>query len=258
MDANRYGISTWICRSLSLEKSLAVLREHGYRLLEVWADTCHLDPRVKPDVPGFARQVRDAGCSVHSLHAPFTDLGDRAVDLHARTFEIGAELGATTCVVHLPRAQPPAAGTTTENLEAARRFVEQILGPAEGAGLRITLENLPRRNDADCASTLASLVREFPDPRIGFCLDVGHVLINGADMHSEIAAAAGRLRSLHLSSNDRASDRHWPPGRGALDWAGTRRALSSVGYEGPYILEIQGGDDPVGVLRELRNDRSIT
>lgn len=242
---------------MSLQRSLAVLREYGYRLLEVWADTCHLDPRLQPDVPAFATQARDAGCSVHSLHAPFTDLGAQAVELHRRTFDCCAELGATVCVVHLPKAQPVGPATATQSLEAARRFVELILPPAEQARVRIALENLPRSHNPDYAATLASLVRLFPDPRIGFCLDVGHALINGADMDSEIAAAAGRLCSLHLSSNDAASDNHWPPGRGALDWAGTRAALSRAGYDGPYILEIQGGDDPVAALLELANDRSI-
>lgn len=263
MQRDQYGISTWICQAFELERALQILQEHGFRLLEVWGDSCHLDPRTNPDISAFARRVERSGCAVHSLHAPFTGLGlsdptrpqmSRWVDCHERLFNYAAELGAEVCVVHLTSPPCPVGPDhLSQSLDVARGFVENILLAAERTGVRIALENLPARVNPEFACTLAELVRHFPDRRIGFCLDVGHVLVNGADMRSEIAAAAGRLLSVHLSSNDGRKDLHWPPALGVLDWVDTRSALSCAGYDGPYILEISGGDDALEVLQRLQS-----
>ena len=90
----------------------------------------------------------------------------------------------------------------------------------------------------------------FPDPDIGFCLDTGHAVLSGLDLEAKIRAAGGRLLSTHIASNDGLSDRHWLPTLGLLDWEAARRCLLEGGYTGRYVLEVLGGDDPDGVLRQ--------
>jgi sugar phosphate isomerase/epimerase len=51
-----------------------------------------------------------------------------------------------------------------------------------------------------------------------------------------------RIRHFHLTDNDGVADRHWPLERGQIDFAGLMRALTTSGYSGALILEIDTDD----------------
>jgi len=94
-------------------------------------------------------------------------------------------------------------------------------------------------------------------PAAGLCLDVGHAIFNGytgARLGSEVRAAGGRLLSTHVHDSDRVgADPHLIPGDGIADWWAFFSALTDIVYRGPFILEVDGGANPLERLTTARS-----
>jgi sugar phosphate isomerase/epimerase len=83
---------------------------------------------------------------------------------------------------------------------------------------------------------LAAIVAELDRGEVALAVDTGHANMN-ATAAEETLAAGHRLRTTHVHDNDGRTDTHLPPGLGTIDWAAWLRALDSVGYTGPVMLE---------------------
>jgi sugar phosphate isomerase/epimerase len=92
------------------------------------------------------------------------------------------------------------------------------------------------------------LVREFPEPEIGFCLDTGHADLTGLRQKEEIEAAGLRLLSVHAASNDGCSDTHQLPTTGVVNWVEVEEGLTTIGYAHRLIIEVQPDGDANAVV----------
>lgn len=109
----------------------------------------------------------------------------------------------------------------------------------EGAGLRYALETHPHRW-ATTAMGLLRLIEHVGSPALGVNMDPSHMSPCG-DMPQVAAYELGdRVLHCHFSDNDGASNAHWRPGKGKIDWAATLVALRDVGFDGVISLEFEG------------------
>lgn len=263
----RYPVATVLHMEGSLDEALARIAAAGFRAVEIWGSEAHMDPRLNPDVQAIKQQLARLGLHAHSIHLPYDGLrlGHPDPALKAEWLRVtgealtmGAELGAGIAVVHVTsdiNDLPDAA--YDESRAVAIDFVASLNRRAGALGMGLAVENLPKLGHQRFGSSLQELRDAFPDPEIGFCLDVGHVLVNGMSLRDEIKAAGARLISVHAHNNDGERDRHWPPTQGQADWAEVKSELAAVGYEGPYVLEvvcspeIPQASDPDLLLRQL-------
>jgi inosose dehydratase len=101
---------------------------------------------------------------------------------------------------------------------------------------------------------------------VGLCLDVGHLMVAGADAVEVARLAAGRVRHVHLKDVDAATARrvqagelgyheavraglYRPLGQGAGRIGDLVRLLEASGYRGWYVLEqdvVLAGNPPLG------------
>lgn len=91
------------------------------------------------------------------------------------------------------------------------------------------------------------------DKRIGFCLDIGHVVRIGQDPIPMIEKYKDRLYDMHLKDVDKAEadGTSVEIGRGVIDIPGVIKALRKIKYAGVMALEYEkDGDDPVPGLAE--------
>lgn len=260
----RYVISAWLYVGRSMDEGLTKIAHAGFSSVELWADTVHLDPRRKPDRTAARRLLQDLGLQAHSIHTPVNGLSIRRSDPELKqqwletvgaSLELSAYLDCRLAVVHCqshhdlpndPAAIEASKPVMMDNIHALQRRAQQL-------GVRLALENLPRGDGPYPSDSLAELSSFFPDPDIGFCLDIGHAAVNGRDCGAEIKAAGKRLLSLHVSNNDGLSDQHWMPERGVLDWQRIKKHLAGIHYPAEYVLEVRGGDDPDSVLAQLQD-----
>ena len=95
-------------------------------------------------------------------------------------------------------------------------------------------------------SDLAALISELDHPHLALALDTGHANL-GEGVSTETRAAGSFLKTTHVHDNNGRQDTHLPPGHGTVDWPEWGRALDSIGYTGPIMLEC---------IKHLREDPS--
>ena len=83
---------------------------------------------------------------------------------------------------------------------------------------------------------LAALLVELDHPQLALALDTGHAHL-AASPARETLSAGRLLATTHVHDNNGRQDSHEPPGHGTIDWPAWGRALDSVGYHGPIMLE---------------------
>jgi D-psicose/D-tagatose/L-ribulose 3-epimerase len=72
-------------------------------------------------------------------------------------------------------------------------------------------------------------------PNVGLLFDTFHAGIEEKSVARACRAAAGHLKHVHTSENDRGT-----PGSGHVDWPGVFAALRDSGYAGWYTIESFG------------------
>jgi len=123
---------------------------------------------------------------------------------------------------------------------------------AAAAGVRLAVENMPRRGTPRPGGSVAEVLAMIDGlgAHVGVCVDAGHANANGLDAAAEIRAAAGRVFAVHLQDNDgKGEDQHLLPGQGTIDWPATLAALERFAPDAAVNFEI--GVQPAGAAATL-------
>lgn len=249
------ALSTWLYSSQTLEEALPKIAKAGFHQIELWADQSHLDPRIKPDLKQTQKLVADYRINIHSIHAPFHGLFIGTKDPSkleitesclVKSLEYASCLAAKILVVH-PLTFNFKTGSDT-CLESTQELMARLVTLADNEGVKIAIENLPTAPVA--YTSLVNLAELFPDPRIGFCIDIGHSQLHHINILDEISAIGPRLVSSHISNNDGLRDLHNLPNEGVIDVHSVMKELTSRNI--PQVFEINGHQTPDQILQGLR------
>ena len=132
-------------------------------------------------------------------------------------------------------------------IETAKRSLFELCEYAKQKGARILVEDLPRTCLGRNSSDILELLSAHPD--LDVCFDTNHLL--GEDYVKFIHSVGKNIKSLHVSDYDFKDERHWLPGEGKIDWQRLTHALDEVGYNGPWLYEIDF-DAPWTISRDRR------
>ncbi len=233
----------------------------GFRSLELSGDGNAPDRWM--DDPADARRRLDAlGLAAAAVHTPSAGWHNSAADTRTRESSVRAcceslawalEIGAGLVIVH-PNApdMDGNAGDFDVARHLGRESVARIAEEAGRLGLRIAVENMPRREHIHLPGTAMAEVLELIEglgEHVGVCLDTGHSNINGLSAADEVDAAGGRLFSVHLHDNDGTGDQHAVPGEGTVDWTALGKALA--GSRAGPLLTIEVRRKPQGLEATL-------
>ena len=234
---------------------LAIARRIGAATLEILPDW-----RTLPDPKPLARQVRDAGLTIHSAHgcwagqsirADYVDLG--SIDPATRAASVGDiercvdwlhEAGGSFLVVHPGglahrEDQPAPANALADSLR-------DLAPRAHAARVVLCVENMPPGVfPGTRMADLAAVVAEVDHPSVALALDTGHALIaetalgepNAPTLAATTQAAGRWLATTHVHDNNARQDVHWPPGQGRVAWDAWVHHLDAIEYRGPIVLE---------------------
>ena len=101
----------------------------------------------------------------------------------------------------------------------------------------------------------------FLDPRIGFCIDVGHAVRANANLVEAIHATGSRLYDVHVKdlANFTSRDSQVAVGEGILPYRDIFQALIDIKYKGFVDLEYEiNGNDPMpGVIESFGYMRGV-
>ena len=194
-----------------------------------------------------------------SIHAPFIDIFPGAFDPVIRqvcmnrirdAIDLAVLFGAEHVVMHTG-FEPTMFGEVRDQwLVNFLSSLELILSHAEDAGVRIMLENVFEKD----TSLHQRIFAEIPSDRLGFCLDIGHVMaFSETPLEQWLNDVGERIGHLHLHDNRGASDEHLAIGEGEGDFDLLFSWLSKRGIHPVITIEAHDADRVVPSLKALES-----
>lgn len=257
LDRNEYAFSTWTLNRMTIVQALQMIHDCGFKNVEIWANNSHLDPQIRPNIEEIAALLKAKGMHTHSIHAPFSirfsgsgfekAYRDFRMNIWHQTIDSCEKLQCNKMVVHaidsLYRYRPDQADIVHECLADLYEYGKEH-------GVIIALENIPfGRKPDELLCTLENQMDLFGDIGLKYCMDIGHVALNGSQMYRELDCAIQDIVSFHISNNDGKHDLHETPDRGMLNWPEIHDYVRAAGYKGKFVLEINGGEDQEEMLK---------
>jgi sugar phosphate isomerase/epimerase len=115
--------------------------------------------------------------------------------------------------------------------------LRQIAPVAEQNGVLVGLES------SFSAGQLERITRGVGSKHVGVYQDLANAIIYQQDPEATIHTLGPAVVMVHVKDTDGSGQALL--GEGKVDWAGCRRALREVGYDGWYVLETPAGPDPI-------------
>ncbi|GAA6756863.1 sugar phosphate isomerase/epimerase [Thermus thalpophilus] len=241
---------------MGYEEAFRLAAEEGLDL-EVAYDLHEVLPLPDP------RSLRATGEALgvgFTLHLPFVEMNPASLipnvrklseERLKRALEFGEDLGAKVGVLHtgqVPVRHPMALDLAREALEETLTALLPLPFPVALENLALSEEDLIRGPEE-----LKALLERFP--QYGFCLDVGHALVElgPTGPFRYLEALGERLIHLHLHDNHGRKDDHLPVGAGSVPWE--RLAPSLRGFTGTAALEVVGGKP--GIYQSAKRLREL-
>jgi sugar phosphate isomerase/epimerase len=162
-----------------------------------------------------------------------------------QALDFAVAIGATQMVLHSPFefygssmvAHTPAHGLLDE-IKLVHETLADFLPLAQQANCVLVLEMCYDKNSAP----LLALARSFDSDYVQIGLDTGHAFlmqrIGGPPPDQWVRDVGPPLAHVHLQDTDGLLDRHWPPGKGNINWYALFEALQSLSHRPRLILEI--------------------
>lgn len=186
------------------------------------------------------------------LHAPFNELFPCAIDPEARqlaarryrqAIALARSCGAKKVVIHggyHPRMYYP-----VWYVEQSTLFWKAFL--EEDPGVSIVLENVLEEEP----NWLAQIVEGVNDPRLGLCLDIGHVnACSPVPVMEWIERWAPNLHHFHIHNNDGTWDTHSPLNQGTMDIRKILSRARELCPDATFTLELMDAEASVRWLLE--------
>ncbi|MBI5585940.1 MAG: sugar phosphate isomerase/epimerase [Deltaproteobacteria bacterium] len=210
--------------------------------LEIGLDAQVLDTCPPGDLRRIAGELQAADLNC-SFHAPFLDLSPGAIDPRIR--QISRERLEQVLEL-IPVFQPR--WVVCHLAYEARHYQDDLerwqgncldtfsgwLNCLQGADVPLMVENVYEKEP----DHLVALFRAIPDPRLRFCLDVGHHrLYARSDLQVWIDQLGPYLGLLHLHDNYGQMDDHLALGSGTIDFPAFFELLKSRGLRPRITIE---------------------
>lgn len=259
----------------SIEDTIEKVAGLGYRGIEILADVPHAWPAglLEQRKQSIRRALEQHRLTISNVNAfmmnaiadprqPYWHPGWTDPDPHyrairrehtKRSLRLAAELGA-------PHITTEPGGQLTPDQtwqQGAKIFYDELMPcieVAEQTGVKLLIEPEPELLIERFGQYL-EFVDRIDSPMVGLNFDVGHAYCVHEDPQDWVARMAPHTAHYHFE--DIAPTRvhkHLIPGRGAIDFAATLRAIKATGYEGWLTVELYPYiDDPDLAAREAKS-----
>lgn len=194
------------------------------------------------------------------IHGPFFDLPLDARDpeiarLASKRMELAVEaaarLGARQMVLHSPfstwnwynagnqRKPTLVKSPKAMIIERVHTNLRDVVARAETEGVELVIENI---EDID-PSWRRELAASFGSDVVRLSIDTGHAhyahcATVAPPVDYFVTDAGDMLAHVHLQDADGYADRHWPPGRGTVNWNAVFRAIGALPQRPHLVLEL--------------------
>lgn len=272
------GISTsFPLAAAAARDTLSHLRSLGYECADLqsfvdtgteWFSLSSHELRRRWEEVG--RIARDCGIRFSQTHGPwryppqdFTEEDrEERFEKMSVALEGTAAVGAPCMAIH--NIMPDGADSLPNPerfMDMNRAFFSRLIEKAKAAGVVLALENMPMRKlILSTPEQVLDFVREFDSLWFRICLDTGHAAVFGLTPAYAVRRIGREyLACLHVHDNDGASDLHWTPYSGVIDWEDFSCSLHEIGFDGTLSLETNvSGKLPAAIRPEWERALAAT
>ena len=238
----KLGLASYTFRNFTRAQMIGFMKQLNVTDLNCKDAKDHLpmDPALE------AQAVADyaaAGIKLHAAGAIYFPKDDEA-DIRSK-FEYAKRAGIDVIVAGDP---------TPESLKWIERFVREY-------NIKIAIHNHgPEDKFFPSPFDVLKAIKDM-DPRIGFCIDVGHAARANANLVEAIHATGARLYDMHIKdlANYTSRESQVAVGRGIMPIREIFEALVAIKYQGFVDLEYEiNGNDPMpGVIESFAYMRGV-
>lgn len=255
------GSSTSLIGELDAKKLLEV-KQSGIDLIEVGWKDLKLDQQSPAVRLAYAKRVfkeaKDAGIKVWSTHVPYAVENDisNPDDTHRRTaisrvkeyIDLAIHMQAKHVVLHA--SETIEESTREIRISKARQSLQELSAYMKGKGVSLAIESLPPDFMGNSSRELLRLTEGIEN--VGICFDTNHLVPEkGEDF---VQAVGSRITTVHISDFDGSQQKHWMPGRGAINWTKVIDELVESGYKGPFMYEVVRREGEQHTFKDLKGN----
>ncbi len=236
------GICSYTFRNFTRAQMIGYLKQLNMTDLNVKDIKDHLPMDPVEEAKALADYAA-AGIKLHAAGAIYFPSSDEK-DIRGK-FEYCKRAGINVIVAGDP---------TPESLKWIEKFVQEY-------NIRIAIHNHgPEDKFFPSPFDVLKAIKDM-DPRIGFCIDVGHASRAGANVVEAIHATGSRLYDMHMKdlTDLTAKESQVAVGQGKMPVREIFQALAEIKYPGFVDLEYEvHGDDPMpGAIASLSYERGV-
>ena len=218
------------------------LRDCGIGLLEISLPQRETESFDFENAVTAARKYGIMIWSVHLAFSPFSEIDPSFIEEERRLLTVerqrrvilrAGKAGIRHFIVHAS-GEPIGVEERRDRMIQAKRSLRALADAAEEVQGVVCVEDLPRtclgRSSYDILELLSA------DERLRCCFDTNHLL--GEYIPDFIQKVGKKIVTTHVSDYDFWNERHLLPGEGKIHWKELYETLLSVGYEGPWLYEV--------------------
>lgn len=238
----KLGLCSYTFRNFSRAQLIGFMKQLNIFDLNVKDVKDHLPTDPAQEQQALADYAA-AGIKLHAAGAIYFPSSDEK-DIRGK-FEYAKRAGINVIVAGDP---------TPESLKWIERFVKEY-------DIKIAIHNHgPEDKFFPSPFDVLKAIKDL-DPRIGFCIDVGHAVRANANVVEAIHATGSRLYDMHVKdlTSYTSKESQVAVGEGVLPFREIFQALAEINYPGFVDLEYEiNGNDPMpGVIESLAYMRGV-
>lgn len=238
----KLGLCSYTFRNFSRAQLIGFMKQLNISDLNVKDVKDHLPTDPAQEQQALADYAA-AGIKLHAAGAIYFPSPDEK-DIRGK-FEYAKRAGINVIVAGDP---------TPESLKWIERFVKEY-------DIKIAIHNHgPEDKFFPSPFDVLKAIKDL-DPRIGFCIDVGHAVRANANVVEAIHATGSRLYDMHVKdlTSYTSKESQVAVGEGVLPFREIFQALAEIKYPGFVDLEYEiNGNDPMpGVIESLAYMRGV-
>ena len=238
----KLGLCSYTFRNFTRAQLIGFMKQLNISDLNVKDTKDHLPKDAAGEDQALA-DYKAAGIKLHAAGAIYFPSSDEN-DIRGK-FEYAKRAGIGVIVAGDP---------TPESLKWIERFVKEY-------DIKIAIHNHgPEDKFFPSPFDVLKAIKDL-DPRIGFCIDVGHAVRANANVVEAIHATGSRLYDMHVKdlSDYTSRENQVAVGQGVIPFREIFQALAEIKYPGYVDLEYEiNGDNPMpGVIESLAYMRGV-
>lgn len=232
----------------TMEEKLAAAKEAGFDGVEVHAPGFDV-AEAKQAIAATGVPIDGSVCAEHwkVRHTdPSADIRAKALDNLKQALHDTKEVGGDTVLLVVGHGKD---GPEEEIWKRSIENIQQAVPLAKELDMVIAIENVwnhfcyDHGGDSDqTAEKLAKYCDEFASPHVAMQFDIGNHWKYGNTGEWIRTLGHQRVYKLDIKGFSRKIDKFTKIGEGDLDWAGVRKALNDIDFNGWCAAEVGGGD----------------